>query len=110
MDAVSMKALVRVEPGTYKVIPASGSVRLVHARPTIAIIQREIGADTLDTVNLRSDRGATTGVVMMVDDVGLMNELPINDIATRIYHAQCRPGTTHQIHGDVVLVNDSDFA
>jgi hypothetical protein len=26
------------------------------------------------------------------------------------YHAICRPGTAHQIHGDVVIVNDGDFA
>lgn len=110
MEALSLDALVRVERGTYKVITAAGDIRTVSDRPTIRTICRDIGADTLDTVNLRSDQGAITGIVMMVDDIGIHKELPPNDIATRIYLRQCKPGTTHQICGDVVLVNDSDFA
>ena len=35
---------------------------------------------------------------------------PINEKATALYHANCRPGTTHQIVGDVVIVPDEDYA
>lgn len=35
---------------------------------------------------------------------------PVNAKATELYHAVCKPGTTHQIVGDVAIVNDEDFA
>jgi hypothetical protein len=35
---------------------------------------------------------------------------PVNEIATALYHANCRPGTTHQIVGDVYICLDEDFA
>jgi hypothetical protein len=35
--------------------------------------------------------------------------LPINEKATELYLQNCRPGTTHQIAGDVVIVPDEDF-
>jgi hypothetical protein len=80
-----------------------------------------IGAATLDSVNLRN------GQVMFVDDNGWETECvehapghielrptkarkPINVKATAIYHGVCIPGTTHQIVGDVAIVNDRDFA
>lgn len=64
---------------------------------------KAINADTLDTVNLRD------GKVMLVDDIGLKKGLPVNAKATEIYHGICRPGTTHQIVGDVVIALDADF-
>lgn len=57
-----------------------------------------IGADCLDSVNLRDGR------TMLVDDAGHARGLPINEKATRLYRAVCRPGTTHVIRGDVVIV------
>ena len=78
-----------------------------------------LGAELLDTVNLRDGR------VMLVDDHGydtvpvttehgvFLNPVralkPVNLKATAIYHSVCRPGTTHEIVGDVVIVNDADF-
>lgn len=35
---------------------------------------------------------------------------PINEIATALYRANCVPGTTHQIVGDVYVCPDEDFA
>ncbi len=35
---------------------------------------------------------------------------PVNAEATKLYHAVCVPGTTHQIVGDVAIVLDEDFA
>jgi hypothetical protein len=83
-------------------------------------IEELIGARTLDSVNLRDGR------VMFVDDHGWETETvehapghfemvptkarkPVNATATQLYHAICRPGTTHQIAGDVAIVKDADF-
>lgn len=93
-------------------------------------IRRLIDAKMLDTVNLRDGR------VMLVDDAGYeitvvdkglqpmgagatlaqtyKNEpvrarKPVNEKATTLYHGVCRPGTTHQIVGDVAIVVDAEF-
>jgi vacuolar-type H+-ATPase subunit B/Vma2 len=66
--------------------------------------QRMIGADTIDTVNLRDGR------IMLVDDVGLIDGKPINPAATKLYHSVCKPGTTNPIAGDVAIAWDKDFA
>ena len=63
-----------------------------------------IGADLLDTVDLRNGR------LMLVDDVGHAKNLPDNPEATALYHNICKPGTTHRIRGDVVIGKDTDFA
>src|SRR5438552_3099046 len=81
-------------------------------------IEKLIGAEMLDTVNLRDGR------VMIVDDGGYETEeirhseshvelRPVrarkleNPMATKLYHAVCVPGTTHKIVGDVVIVWDA---
>lgn len=87
----------------------------------IGAIRRLIGAAGCDTVNLRN------GSVMIVDDGGYETEMvdhgngrfelkptrarkPVNPAATKLYHSICRPGTTHQIVGDVAIALDEDFA
>lgn len=83
-------------------------------------ILRMIGANVSDIVNLRDGR------VMIVDDNGyevteektsrgitlkpVRALKPVNEAATMIYHGVCRPGTTHQIVGDVAIAWDEDFA
>ncbi len=79
--------------GTERSLPVTG----------MEPIRRLIGAEGLDTVNLRD------GYVMIVDDVGCRKNLDINVSATALYHAVCRPGTTHKIRGDVVIALDADF-
>ena len=90
--------------------------------------RRMIGAELIDTVNLRDGR------VMIVDDAGydvqvttregewegrpttfethtpIRARKPLNTAATALYHGVCRPGATHQIVGDVAIVWDRDFA
>ena len=86
-----------------------------------------IGCSITGTVNLRDGR------VMLVDDMGYETTLvdhgvqqtrlglanvterkpvrarkPINAKATALYHSVCRPGTTHQIVGDVAIVVDAE--
>ncbi len=89
---------------TRKIFRADGAQEELSGPQSIGRISDLIGADTLDTVNMR-DR-----YVMLVDDAGIAKNLPINAEATRRYHAVCRPGTTHQIRGDVVIAPDADFA
>lgn len=87
-----------------KLIRVSGTEEAIVGRPSISGIEAAIGADCLDTVNLRDGR------VMLVDDNGMAKGLPVNEKATGLYHGVCRPGTTHQIRGDVAIVHDADFA
>lgn len=81
----------------HEIHASTGSLRLRECR-------RLIGCDCADSVNLRDGR------VMIVDDIGHQLNLPINSEATKLYHSVCRPGTTHQIVGDVVIAIDKDFA
>lgn len=78
--------------------------RTVPNTNLILTVRKIIGADALDTVNLRDGR------VMLVDDMGHPNGLPVNREATRLYHSVCHPGTTHEIRGDAVVAWDQDFA
>ena len=101
-----------------------------HVQAPWAAIYKLIGAATCDTVNLRDGR------VMLVDDAGYETETvehgpgpdpvhglpmafrtelkpvrarkPVNAKATALYHSVCRPGTTHQIVGDVAIVIDAE--
>lgn len=63
----------------------------------------KLGADCLDTVNLRD------GTVLIVDDQGYQKGAPANEAATLAYWSVCKPGTTHVIRGDAVIVPDADF-
>lgn len=64
--------------------------------------------------------------VMLLDDYGWETEVrkigpshfarvpvralkPFNAKATELYLANCKPGTTHTIVGDVVVIGDGDF-
>ena len=91
-------------------------------------IDRLIGARITDVVRLRH-LGPTPEHVMIVDDEGWDTEQrissigggqllelvpvkarkPVNELATRLYHAECVPGTEHQIVGDVFVCPDKDF-
>lgn len=107
-------------------IKTDGTEQRVDA--PFAKIAELIGAHLLDSVNLQDGR------VMLVDDHGYDAEQvelpekrqtayglatvferrptrarkPVNAKATQLYHAICRPGTTHQIVGDVAIVVDAE--
>lgn len=99
-----------------EIIRANGTRQTYHA--PFSRIGELIKAETLDTINLRDGR------VMLVNDRGyeiktVQHEnkielrpvralLPVNAEATRMYHAVCVPGTTHEIVGDVAIVVDAD--
>ena len=105
-----------------KIIKCDGSEGdITIAKPSaIEAIHRAIGAKFCDVVNLHDGR------VMFVDDDGYETETidhgagrfeiktlkakkPINLKATELYWSVCRPGTKHQIVGDVAIVLDADF-
>jgi hypothetical protein len=82
---------------------ADGSREEVTPGLPVGKVAALIGAETLDSVNLRDGR------VMFVDDAGHAKRLPANLQATALYHAICLPGTTWPILGDVVIVRDADY-
>jgi hypothetical protein len=88
-----------------KIIRVDGTEVEIPSRERMDKLRAMIGADTLDTVLLR-DRVH----VMLLSDTGAIDGSPVNLAATKLYHDVCHPGTTHQIHGDVVIVPDEDFA
>jgi hypothetical protein len=100
-----------IAQGTYIVIRADGTEESYnsddHGRPTIERIEKLIGANYLDTVNLRRIH---PNLMMMVDDNYANSGRPVNAKATKLYHSICKPGTTWEICGDVALVNDEDYA
>ena len=91
-----------------------------HAVSRFHDIAALMGVATLDAVNLRDGR------VMLVDDDGresyplrmaqgislipVKPGKPVNPSATALYHAVRRPGVTHQIVGDLAIVQDRDLA
>jgi len=106
-----------------RIIRADGTETLLDKSPSMDDIRKLIGAESLDTVNLHHLGYPLQ--VMVVDDHAYEVETiqhgpahfemrptkarkPINRKATALYHANCRPGTTHQIAGDVVIVFDED--
>jgi hypothetical protein len=109
-------------------VVAAGDLRAVRAL---------IGCDTIDTVTLSRDAKGPRQI-MLVDDNGyetvcvardprgqivpaldqpfvvdiqpVRARKPVNVEATKLYHAVCRPGTTHQIVGDVAILDDQEMS
>lgn len=113
-------------PLIRKLIRCDGTSKALPPGMSLSAIRELIGAaDGLDTVPLHH-LGEPLHV-MLVDDRGYDFEViqhspghfehratharkPLNPEATRLYHMNCKPGVTHQIVGDVVVVPDLDFA
>lgn len=86
-------------------------------------IRRRIGAEITDSFRLKDgtdcvcildDRGYETADVMIGAGSLVLKPTkplkPVNEQATQLYHRICKPGTTHQIVGDVAIAHDRDFA
>lgn len=106
-----------------KIIRANGTEELLDGPLTIQGLREAIRAETLDFVSLRH-LGSPLWVMAVDDNAwetvtqtrgNVINVIPVRPLkpvnvkATDLYHANCRPGTTHPIAGDVVIVLDSDF-
>ena len=92
---------------TRRIIRADGTEEALPQPVGIVALSNLIGADTVDTVSLRHLGHPLQ--VMLVDDAGHQLRRPVNAKATALYHANCKPGATHQIVGDVAVVFDNDF-
>lgn len=107
-----------------KIIRTDGTELVLDKPRTMTEIEALIGASTLDSVSLRhlgrplhvmllDDGGHHTKHVETAGHLQIIStghRKPVNEKATALYWANCRPGTTHQIVGDVAIVPDSDFA
>lgn len=91
-----------------RLICADGTTRDLDGKHSMEMLRQLIKADSIDTVQLRH-MGRPVHV-MLVDDTGAIDGKPVNREATDLYWKNCRPGTTHPICGDVVVVPDHDFA
>lgn len=67
-------------------------------------VAREVINATMDITRVRYQGKLRP---MAVDDEGMLKELPVNDEATKAYHANCRPSTVWQIHGPAVIFERS---
>lgn len=117
-----------------RLIKTTGEVITYDKPQSMGEIHALIKADGIDTVSLHHlkhplivmavvDRGYDTVAVKrppnaedpfqditFIDLETVAALLPVNAIATALYHANCIPGTTHQIVGDVFICPDNDFA
>lgn len=91
-----------------RILRVDGTEQTLASRRSMSELEKIIGADGLDTVPLRHLGRPLQ--VMVVDDLGHPRGRPINERATELYRANCRPGTTHVIRGDVAIVFDEDYA
>lgn len=113
--------LPAIAPGTFLLIRCDGSQE-ARPDPTNNRIREAIGAKRLQFVTLSTCQGRAD-IVMAVDDDGWEYETvdrghgrfenvptrptrPVNQRATELYLAICKPGTQHQIVGDVALAHD----
>lgn len=116
--------LPTVEKNTILVIRTDGREEVVKSKPKVTAMYALIGAESLDFV--RIGKLIPNDLTMAVDDLGWETETidhgdgrievkpirarkPINAKATALYLAICRPGTTHQIVGDVAIFHDEDI-
>jgi hypothetical protein len=108
-----------------RVIRVNGDIELLDKPVPFADIEKLIGASSTDSVHLRhlgqptmmmivDDRGWETKTVHLGDGHIQLQPVralkPVNVLATELYHANCHPGTTHVIVGDVLVCPDGDFA
>lgn len=101
-------------------IKTTGEVIPLEGKLSMEQIEKLIGAAWLDFVTLTRKDPIW---LMAVDDLGWETETvqheggielrptrarkPVNEKATLLYQSVCAPGTTHQIVGDVVIMQDS---
>lgn len=82
-------------------LKTDGTASPIEGSPTLGGLAKMLGAKALDTVSHVHDGKH----VMFVDDLGHQKGLPVNDVATRLYHARCKPGSNPPpIVGDVVVL------
>lgn len=115
-----------------RIIRTDGSIEVLEQPLPMTQYEKLLKADCLDTVMLRH-LGEPLMVMLVIDNAwetvtvesdsewnGLpvkqttlhpvAPRFPINELATELYLANCRAGTTHRIAGDCAVLPDEDFA
>lgn len=81
-------------------------------RPWLVMILDDNGYESTSTERPPTHEEAARfpGISVVTEVVPTRALRPPNQAATELYWANCAPGTTHQVVGDVAIVADSDFA
>lgn len=88
---------------TRKLVRADGTDTELHGPHALGDVRQMIGADDLEIVSLGYRQHA-----MLVDQSAAAKGLPVNAAASYLY--QESRGQPRPIHGDVVIVPDTDYA
>jgi hypothetical protein len=91
-----------------KLIRVDGTEYPLDKKPLFTEIENLIGATCLDMVVL-AEHYAPGVHVMCVDDTGADDGKPVNPKATELYWQKCGGPVDWCIHGDVVILPDSDY-
>jgi hypothetical protein len=102
--SVTLRAGLVEVPG-----PASAGMAAVPLREVFVMIVDDLGYETNGTID-HGMQETPFGMAHATEVVAGKARKPVNALATALYHANCRPGTTHQIVGDVYVAPDSDWA
>jgi hypothetical protein len=111
-----IKTVLNLQRGTWLIITLDQKAQLIEGKPNIELLRRALSTperkcECMDTINLElvgAGRVRGSRIVMMVDDTGMLDGLPVNDLA--FYIANTIKAYPHDIHGTAVIVNDEDFA
>jgi len=87
--------------GQYQIVQVDGTVIIISEKPAFPAIHKWLKCDGTDSIDLKD------GQVMIVDEYGKLNELPVTKKATALV-SQHFSGE-HLIYGDMAIVNDRDF-
>lgn len=100
-----------IPKGEYKIISANGHEVTVHKKPTFDDLYRQLDCkDTgISDIILTHDTSGLPQTVMIIDDMGRLKNKPVNERATNLMRQCYGHDVPYKIHGDVALVNDSDF-
>lgn len=109
-----IESVLNLKQGTYLILGTDDEANLVQETPTLAKVREAISTPErkckyVDTVNLKLPGAGSFGkrIVMLVDDTGMLDDLPTNGLAFHVVSSI--NGFSHDIHGTAVVVNDYDF-
>lgn len=83
----------------WKILPGA-KPELIECSGDHVKLAGEIINATMDFTKVRYEGKLRT---MAVDDEGMCKNLPVNEIATKAYLANCYEGTVWSIHGPAVI-------
>ena len=109
-----IESVLNLKQGTYLILGTDDEAHLISETPTLAKVREAISTPErkckyCDTISLKLPGAGSFGkrIVMLIDDTGMLDDLPINGLAFHV--ASTMNGFSHNIHGTAVVVNDYDF-